>query len=222
MIGYFDKVDKRIGKVDILRGISFKIGEGVTLIVGPNGSGKSTLIKLLVGFWRPTKGKVKLLGENPWNNYKLRQKVGISIDPPSLPKYRRGIDVVKIMADIKDVKIDNHLVKRLFPNMDALNRMIIEYSAGMRKRLSILLALLGENKVLVLDEPFSGIDVSGISEVSKIIKEEAEKGTNIVVVSHMWKPLYDTVDRVVVLVGGEIGFIGDKDEGIKFLNKWGF
>ncbi|AEC50997.1 transport protein [Pyrococcus sp. NA2] len=72
----------------------------------------------------------------------------------------------------------------------------------MRKRLSLLLALLGENDVLILDEPFSGLDIIGISEVSRIIKEKAEAGINIVVVSHIWKLLHEIVDEVVVLTGG--------------------
>lgn len=191
MIGQFDDVHKKIGKVEVLRNVSLKIREGVTLIVGPNGSGKSSLIKLLVGFWRPSRGRVILLGEDPWDNPKVKRVIGVSIDPPSLPKYRRGMDLIKILSDIKGVKVKDELIKRLFPDVSALKRPIVEYSAGMRKRLSILLALLGENEVLILDEPFSGLDMFGISEVSKVIRERAEVGVNMIIVSHMWKPIYD-------------------------------
>ncbi|MDK2868914.1 MAG: type transport system ATP-binding protein [Pyrococcus sp.] len=221
MIGRFKGVYKRIGQTEILRDVSLEIKKGVTLIVGPNGSGKSSLIKLLVGFWRPTKGEVRLLEEDPWNNHELMRKIGISLDPPSLPRYRRGIEVVKLVADAKEVEVDKNMVRNIFPEVGALNRRILEYSAGMRKRLSLLLALLGDNEVLILDEPFSGLDISGILEVSRIIKEKAEAGTNIVVVSHIWKPLSEIVDEVVVLTGGEVSFVGNKEKGFEFLEKMG-
>lgn len=91
----------------------------------------------------------------------------------------------------------------------------------MRKRLSILLALLGENEVLILDEPFSGLDMFGISEVSKVIRERAEVGVNMIIVSHMWKPIYDLVENIIVLVGGEVTFAGKKEDGIEFLRELG-
>lgn len=221
MIGRFEDVSKRIRNVEILKNINLEIDSGITLIAGPNGSGKSSLIKLLVGFWRPSSGRVTLLGRNPWNNPEIKRIVGISIDPPSLPKYRKGKDLIKFLEELKEIKADRNLIQRLFPHTAALNRPIAEYSSGMRKRLSILLALLGENELIILDEPFSGLDVSGISEVARIIKQRAANGTNMIILSHLWRPIYSVIDRTVVLVGGEVAFEGERDEGIEFLQRLG-
>ncbi|BAD86125.1 ABC-type multidrug transport system, ATPase component [Thermococcus kodakarensis KOD1] len=221
MIGRFEDVSKRIGNVEILKNINLEIDSGVTLIAGPNGSGKSSLIKLLVGFWRPSSGRVTLLGRNPWNNPEIKRIVGISIDPPSLPKYRKGKDLIKFLEELKGIKADRNLIQRLFPYTAALNRPVAEYSSGMKKRLSILLALLGENELLILDEPFSGLDVSGISEVARIIKQRAANDTNMIILSHLWRPIYNIIDRTVVLVGGEVAFAGERDEGIEFLQRLG-
>ncbi|MDK2984092.1 ATP-binding cassette domain-containing protein [Thermococcus sp. 101 C5] len=221
MIGRFEDVSKRIGNVEILKNINLEIDSGVTLIAGPNGSGKSSLIKLLVGFWRPSSGRVTLLGRDPWNNPEIKRIVGISIDPPSLPKYRKGKDLIKFLEELKEIKADRNLIQRLFPYTAALNRPVAEYSSGMKKRLSILLALLGENELLILDEPFSGLDVSGISEVARIIKQRAANGTNMIILSHLWRPIYNIIDRTVVLVGGEVAFAGERDEGIEFLQRLG-
>ncbi|AAL81494.1 MULTISPECIES: transporter [Pyrococcus] len=84
-----------------------------------------------------------------------------------------------------------------------------------------ILALSGENKVVILDEPFSGLETFGISTVSEVIMEKAEEGTNMIIVSHLWKPIYHVVNKIVILAGGKVAFVGKREEGLDYLQRIG-
>ena len=93
-----------------------------------------------------------------------------------------------------------------------LNRRIGEYSAGMLKRLSLAQAFLGNPDLILLDEPLANLDFKGIKEVTEVLKRIANAGTNMVVVSHIWRPLINTADRVIVIAAGKVILSGSPDE----------
>lgn len=110
MIGCFEDVFKRIGNVEILKNINLEIDSGVIFIVGLNGSGKLSFIKLLVGFWRLSSGRVILFGRNFWNNLEIKWIVGISIDFFFFLKYWKGKDLIKFFEELKGIKVDRNFI----------------------------------------------------------------------------------------------------------------
>ncbi|WP_048150437.1 ABC transporter ATP-binding protein [Palaeococcus ferrophilus] len=206
---------KRFGKLVALDSVNLEIDKGVTLILGPNGGGKSTFLNLCAGLYRPSGGEIKVLGENPWSNARLRKKIGVSFDPPALPRHRSGEEWLKYLAEFKGLdESEVTEAAKLFSTNGYLDRKIGEYSAGMLKRISLAQAFLGSPELVLLDEPLANLDLKGIKEVAGILKELAEKGTNMVVISHIWRPLVEFADRVVVIAAGRVVLEGTPDEVI--------
>jgi ABC-2 type transport system ATP-binding protein len=206
---------KRFGKLVALDSVNLEIDKGVTLILGPNGGGKSTFLNLCAGLYRPSRGEIKVLGENPWSNDRLRRKIGVSFDPPALPRHRSGMEWLGYLAEFKGLD-DSEVSEaaKLFSASGYLDRKIGEYSAGMLKRISLAQAFLGSPELVLLDEPLANLDLKGIKEVAGILKELAETGTNMVVISHIWRPLVEFADRVIVIAAGRVVLEGTSDEVI--------
>lgn len=204
---------KRFGKLVALNSVDLKIDGGLTLILGPNGGGKSTFLNLCAGLYRPSSGEIRVLDENPWSNERLRKRMGVSFDPPALPKHRTAREWLGYLAEVKGLNEDE-VVKaaELFSAVGYLDRRMGEYSAGMLKRISLIQAFLGKPELVLLDEPLANLDLEGIKEVSRIIGEQAGKGTNMVVVSHIWRPLVEFADRMVVIAAGRVVLTGTPEE----------
>ena len=206
---------KRFGRLVALDSVNLEIDKGVTLILGPNGGGKSTFLNLCAGPYRPSKGEIKVLGENPWSNDRLRRRIGVSFDPPALPRHRSGKEWLSYLAEFKG-RSNNEVneAAKLFSVSGYLDRKIGEYSAGMLKRISLTQAFLGKPELVLLDEPLANLDLKGIREVAGTLRELAEKGTNMVVISHIWRPLVEFADRVVVIAAGKVVLEGTPNEVI--------
>ena len=206
---------KRFGRLVALDSVNLEIDKGVTLILGPNGGGKSTFLNLCAGLYRPSKGEIKVLGENPWSNDRLRRRIGVSFDPPALPRHRSGKEWLSYLAEFKGLSNNEvNEAAKLFSVSGYLDRKIGEYSAGMLKRISLTQAFLGKPELVLLDEPLANLDLKGIREVAGTLRELAEKGTNMVVISHIWRPLVEFADRVVVIAAGKVVLEGNPNEVI--------
>jgi len=201
---------KRFGKVVALDNVSVRIGEGVTLIMGPNGSGKSTFLRVVAGLYRPTSGQVRVFGGNPWRDVEVLKKIGVSLDPPAFPGLVTGREWLTFLARARGTEGEVERVAGLL-DIDYLDEKIRNYSSGMRKRLSLAQALLGEPPLILLDEPLSTLDLEGMKLVVGILKRLKGR-TNMVVVSHLWEPIYPLVDRVLVISAGRVVVEGDARE----------
>ncbi|GAB6135945.1 ABC transporter ATP-binding protein [Thermococcus prieurii] len=206
-----ENLTKRFGKLVALEGVNVEIGRGFTLILGPNGGGKSTFLNLCAGLYRPSSGRIKVLGESPWSNRRVKGRLGVSFDPPALPKHRTGREWLEYVARFRGSdNVDE--VAELFSVKEFLDRRIGEYSAGMRKRLSLAQAFLGGPELVLLDEPLANLDFRGIREVAGVLEELKEEGLNIVAVSHVWRPLVGFADEVIVIAAGKVASQGTPEE----------
>ncbi|WP_258084316.1 ABC transporter ATP-binding protein [Thermococcus thermotolerans] len=199
---------KIFGSIRALDGITVDIPKGVTLILGPNGGGKSTFLKLATGVYRPTAGEIKVFGETPWNNWKVKARFGAAYDPPAFPQFTTGREWLTLFARSKGAGEEEiERVAEMFEVKSFLDKRINGYSSGMLKRLSLAQAFIGKPELIFLDEPLANIDFDSMERVIEIIEEMREK-TNFVVISHIWEPIIPIVDWVVVIGNGKLVLSG--------------
>ncbi len=200
MIVKAHELTKKYRLIYALRNVSLEIGKGLTLIIGPNGSGKSTLLKIISGFIKPTGGSIKVFNKDPWREReKIITKIGVSFDPPRIPWWYTGKEYLEILAKTRGGSLWKVLGIEKF-----WDRMIYTYSAGMLRRLSIASALAGEPDLVLLDEPFSGIDLKSYDEITNLLKELKEVGFNMIISSHIFRPLKTLYDNIYALDSGEL------------------
>ncbi|GAB6102059.1 ABC transporter ATP-binding protein [Thermococcus atlanticus] len=203
---------KHFGSIHALDGITVEIPEGITLILGPNGGGKSTFLKLATGVYRPSAGEIRVFGENPWNNWKVKRRFGVAYDPPAFPQFTTGREWLTLFAESKGFGEEEvERTAELFEVRPFIDKRINGYSSGMLKRLSLAQAFIGSPELIFLDEPLANIDFDSMERVIEIIDEMSGK-TNFVVISHIWEPLMPLVDWVLVIGNGKLVLSGKADE----------
>jgi ABC-2 type transport system ATP-binding protein len=211
-----DGVTKRFGDVTAVRDLSLRVEEGeVYGFLGPNGAGKSTTINMLLDFVRPSSGRVDVLGMDAHErSVAVRERTGVL--PEGYDVYTRltGRKHVEFAARSKDVVADPETVLERVGIADAADRRAGGYSKGMRQRLVLGMALVGDPELLVLDEPSSGLDPAGAKEMRDIVRAEAERGTTVFFSSHVLGQVEAVCDRVGILREGEL-VAQDSIEGLR-------
>ncbi len=180
--------------------------------IGPNGAGKSTSMKMLLGLIHPTSGSVRLMGQEvtEQNRIRLLRHTGSLIESPSGYLHLTAQENLQIIADLKDVKhteIERVLdVVHLTQDKD---KKVGQYSLGMKQRLGIAMALLGNPEILILDEPTNGLDPAGIQEMRALIAGMPEKtGATVLISSHLLGEMEQMVNRVGIIHHGKTLFDG--------------
>lgn len=180
--------------------------------IGPNGAGKSTSMKMLLGLVHPTSGSVRLMGQEvtEQNRIRLLRHTGSLIESPSGYLHLTAQENLQIIADLKDVKhteIERVLdVVHLTQDKD---KKVGQYSLGMKQRLGIAMALLGNPEILILDEPTNGLDPAGIQEMRALIAGMPEKtGATVLISSHLLGEMEQMVNRVGIIHHGKTLFDG--------------
>lgn len=202
----FDSLVKQYGKQQAVAGLSASIMAGrITGFLGPNGAGKSTTLRCLVGLSDPSSGSAVILGapyrdlENPLS------RVGTVLDSrgfhPALTG-RQNLKVVAAAAGIEDSRVDE--VLELVELADAANKRMKNYSLGMKQRLALAGAILGNPEILILDEPANGLDPAGIAWLRRFLRSMAEQGKTILVSSHQLAEMQNTVDDVLIINKGKL------------------
>ncbi len=197
---------KRFGPTQALDGMTFTVTPGrVTGFVGPNGAGKSTTIRIILGLDAPDEGRA-LVGGNAYRH--LRHPlchVGALVDAAALQPSRTGRNHLLWMARSQSMaasRVDE--VIELVGLASAARRKAGGYSLGMRQRLGIAAAMLGDPPVLILDEPFNGMDPEGIIWIRRLLRSLAAEGRAVLVSSHLMGELQDMADQVVVVGRGRV------------------
>jgi ABC-2 type transport system ATP-binding protein len=206
----FENLSKQFGKVRAVDRLTFDAPSGrVTGFLGPNGAGKTTALRSLLGLVRPTSGRGLIGGrpyaqiDQPWRT------VGAVLDSAGANPGRTGRDHLRVVATAARLparRIDETLDQVGLG--DAAGRRLGGYSTGMRQRLSLAAALLGDPEVLVLDEPANGLDPEGIVWLRNLLRGLAAEGRTILVSSHVLSEVEQTVDQVVILSQGTLRFAG--------------
>jgi ABC-2 type transport system ATP-binding protein len=205
---------KRYGTVTAIDDLTFQLAPGrITGFLGPNGAGKSTTIRLLLGLARPTAGRATING-HPYAELRdpLRQ-VGALIDPNVFHPGRSGRTALRITARparIPDQRVEE--VLHLTGLGGAAHRRAGSYSLGMRQRLALAAALLGDPETLILDEPASGLDPEGVRWLRHLLRRLAAEGRTVFVSSHLLAELAQTVDDVVIINQGRLVAAGPMTE----------
>lgn len=218
-----EEVSKNYGEIRALNSISLSIRKGETLgLVGPNGSGKSTLLKIIAGILRPSSGRVlvddKELSERGWIAYKRR--IGYMPERISFYDNLTGNETLRLFARLKGLKsFDLKDIPSGIISEEILNRRVGGYSKGMKQRLNLCQAILGDPDILILDEPTSGLDPVGTKEFYDIIVSLKEKKVvTIVLSSHILAEIEERIDRVAIIKDGFLKAIGGLSELYTSLN----
>ncbi|MGF9760312.1 ABC transporter ATP-binding protein [Microvirga sp. 0TCS3.31] len=198
-------VVKRFGKVEAVRDVSFSLPEGETVaLVGHNGAGKTTLMKLMLGLIRPTAGGITVLGDDPAaGQFEARRRLGYLPENVSFNAALTGSETLAFYARLK-----REPGKSVAPLLDrvglfqAANRRVGTYSKGMRQRLGLAQALLGEPRVLLLDEPTTGLDPALRQSFYEIVEELRGRGATVLLSSHALTELEERAGRVVIMNRG--------------------
>ncbi|MBS7633267.1 ABC transporter ATP-binding protein [Candidatus Bathyarchaeota archaeon] len=205
-VGHTESLNKSYGPIDALKNVTINLYEGLNLFLGPNGSGKSTLIKIMSGLIKSTNGKVELLGLNPWQErVKLMQKVGVQLENHALPKWAKGIEVLRYYAKLEklpETDVKNSL--DIFDISSYVDRTIDGYSTGMYQKLVLTGALLGEPEMLILDEPTRGLDSVSQQKLYQKITEKVETGCTVILSTHLLAEMPLKADYAYFFMNGEV------------------
>ena len=197
---------KRFGSVTAVKGLTFEVVEGrVTGFLGPNGAGKSTTLRALLGLVRPSAGTATFGGRQYHELERPSAHVGAVLEDAAFHPGRTARNHLRVLAAAGEhpaERVDE--VLSTVGIADAADRRVKGYSMGMRQRLAIAAALLGDPEVLILDEPTNGLDPPGISWMRKLVRQQAERGRAILVSSHLLAEVAQSVDDVVVIADGEL------------------
>jgi ABC-2 type transport system ATP-binding protein len=199
-----ENLAKNYGPIKALKGISFSVPKGAVFgILGPNGSGKTTLLGIIMSILRPSAGTYKLFDEEPTDEH--RKQIGTLLETPNFYHYLSAVRNLRISAEIKGRgydDIDN--VLEVVNLTQRKNSAFSTYSLGMKQRLAIASALLGNPDVLVFDEPTNGLDPVGIAEIRALIKKLSQQGKTIIMASHMLDEVEKVCSHVAILKQGNL------------------
>ncbi|MDR0964752.1 MAG: ABC transporter ATP-binding protein [Clostridium sp.] len=198
---------KKFGTEHVLTNVNRDFEEGkIHGIVGNNGSGKTVLMKCICGFLLPTKGQIFVRSKQVGKDMDFPNDIGIIIETPGFLPAVTGLKNLQILASLKG-KITNDTIRRtmkrvgLHPDM---KKPVAKYSLGMRQRLGIAQAIMESPSILILDEPFNGLDKHAVADMRMLIKELKAQGTTILLASHNQADIEELCDTVVEMDAGKM------------------
>lgn len=205
-------LSKHYGKIKALTDLNIEVESGQVFgILGPNGSGKTTTLSIILDLLRQDQGTFSWFGQPP--SPQIRRRIGSVIESPNFYPYLNAVDNLKINADIKCMDYgDIERVLRLTGLFDRRFSKFRTYSFGMKQRLAIAAAMMGNPDVLILDEPTNGLDPQGIADIRELILQVAAAGTTIILASHLLDEVQKVCTHVAVLKLGHKLFDGEVNE----------
>lgn len=206
------ELGKNFKNKHVLSRINIHVPEGkIYCIMGPNGAGKSTLLKMISGIEKPTEGVINFKGEN-WKREDLKV-IGSLIEEPGLFDNLTVEDNIKLKLKLHHVENkDQEQILNTLGFGDHNQERVKGFSTGMRQRLGIALAFMGNPDLVVLDEPTNGLDTFGIHELLELLMLEKKQGKTIIIASHRLSEIQKVADRIAILGNGELLLEEDYDQ----------
>ncbi|MEC9091562.1 MAG: ABC transporter ATP-binding protein [Planctomycetota bacterium] len=201
---HFDSVTKHYGLVNGANDVCMDIGPGAYGLLGENGSGKTTLINLITGQLRPTIGKVTVFGEDPWGKEQMLRKIGLCPAVDVLYSNVSAFEWVNYQTRLIGftwAEAKNRTLQALSTvgMTDAMHRKIGGYSLGMRQRTKLAQAIAHEPQLLILDEPFNGLDPIGRQEMTELLKDYVKQERSVILASHVLHEV-EAIDPALLLL----------------------
>jgi ABC-2 type transport system ATP-binding protein len=210
-----EALTKQFGGRTVVSDVSFRCEPGtVTGFLGPNGAGKSTTLRMLVGLSEPDRGEARILGGRYRDLPNPGRRVGILLDASAQHAGRRGREALAVSARTMGVPAQrvDELLELVGLDEAAARRRVGQYSLGMRQRLGLAHALLGDPEVLILDEPANGLDPEGMRWMRELLREFADRGGTVLLSSHLLYEVEAVADQLLIIGGGRIVAQGTRDE----------
>ena len=197
---------KRYGKTVAVGDLSFGVEAGrVTGFLGPNGAGKTTTMRALLGLVRPSNGEALVEGSPPAEMSDPLHTIGAALEATAFHPGRSGRNHLRVLAAAAGIpKSRVEEVLAMVELTDSANRRVKGYSLGMRQRLALAAALLGEPHILILDEPANGLDPQGMRWLRDLLREQAAAGCTVLVSSHLLAEVAQTADELIVIRDGKL------------------
>ena len=207
-----DHVSRWYGNVVAVNDISFGLGPGVTGLLGPNGAGKSTLLHLMAGLLAPSAGRVLVEGASAWRRPEIYRHVGLVPEREAVHPYLTGREFARLNASLQGLADPDTAAARAIATVDltdAADRPIGTYSKGMRQRAKVAGALVHDPTILLLDEPFNGMDPRQRLHMMALLRSMAAEGRTILFSSHILEEVGRLADSVLVVYAGRLAAAGD-------------
>ena len=213
----YDLLAKKPGNAYRVKDVNLRVPEhSVYGFLGPNGAGKTTTLKLILGLIKPEQGDISVFGQNVTtaNRLSILRQTGSLIESPGGYGHLTGLENMQIVQKLKGVS-ETEIVRalktvRLYEQRD---KKLKNYSLGMRQRLGLAMALLGDPKLLILDEPTNGLDPAGIQEIRELIRSlPKEQDMTVIISSHLLNEVEQMADHVGIIHHGEILYQGPLSE----------
>jgi ABC-2 type transport system ATP-binding protein len=207
-----DNVSRWFGNVVAVNDITMIIGPGVTGLLGPNGAGKSTLINMMGGFLAPSTGTVTLDGAVIWRNEEAYRHIGIVPEREAMYDFLTGAEFVRANAELHGLPDPGAAAKKALATVEmeyAQSRRIDTYSKGMRQRVKMASALVHEPSVLLLDEPFNGMDPRQRLQLMGLLRKMGADGRTVLFSSHILEEVEQLARHIEVIVAGRHAASGD-------------
>ena len=205
-------VSRWYGNVVAINDITMTVGPGVTGLLGPNGAGKSTLLHLISGFLEPSRGELTVGGAPSWRNPDIYRRLGLVPERPSVYGFLTGQEFVRATARLHKLPDPDRAADRaigIVEMADAQHRKISTYSKGMRQRIKVAAALVHDPEMLLLDEPFNGMDPRQRLHMMDLLETLGDEGRTILFSSHILEEVERLSGTIQVIVAGRLAASGD-------------
>ncbi|HUD38661.1 MAG TPA: ABC transporter ATP-binding protein [Streptosporangiaceae bacterium] len=205
-------VSRWYGNVVAVNDITMSIGPGVTGLLGPNGAGKTTLLHMMAGFLPPSRGEISVGGQAAWRNPDIYRTLALVPDRDSVYAFLTGEEFVLATArlhELADPQAAARVAIEMVEMTDAQDRRISTYSKGMRQRIKVAAALVHDPQIVLLDEPFNGMDPRQRLQMMDLLHAQGDAGRVIVFSSHILEEVERLSGTIQVIVGGRLAASGD-------------
>jgi ABC-2 type transport system ATP-binding protein len=209
---HLTKVSRWYGNVVAVNDVTMTIGPGVTGLLGPNGAGKSTLITMMAGFLPPSVGRVTLDGVPVWRNERAYKYIGLVPETEAVYDTLTGAQFVRANADLQGLPSPGEASAAAIATVameGAAHRRIVTYSKGMKQRIKMAAALVHEPSVLLLDEPFNGMDPRQRLHLMELLRKMGSDGRTVLFSSHILEEVQQVATHIEVVVSGRHAASGD-------------